>query len=208
MNQKYLKNKRESKTNGFTIIEVMISVALFIIVVMAGMGALLNANAVHQKSQNMRSIMDNLSFITEEMSRNIRTGYDYHCIDNSYTLDLDNIPTDPLSCAVSAGTYGWALSFKSPDTSGNVNQWLYYFDNDTGNLYKIVNNGPKIQLNPDEVKFNLGYASRFSVNGAEPGDDKQPFVIIKLSGLITSTKDGVTSPFSLQTAVSQRLVDM
>jgi len=32
-----------------------------------GMNALLNANVLHKKSQSMRSIMDNLSFIMEDM---------------------------------------------------------------------------------------------------------------------------------------------
>ena len=68
---------------GYTIIETMIAITLFIIIVMAGMGALLNANLLHQKSQDMRSIVDNLSFVMEEMSRNLRTGFDYQCFDAS-----------------------------------------------------------------------------------------------------------------------------
>ena len=45
----------------------MISISLFLVVVVFGMNALLNANVVHQKSQDMRSILDNLSFILEDM---------------------------------------------------------------------------------------------------------------------------------------------
>ena len=37
---------------------------------MVGMDSLLNANLVHRKSEDMRSIMDSLSFIMEDMSRN------------------------------------------------------------------------------------------------------------------------------------------
>ena len=49
------------------------------------MGALLNANVVYKKSQDMRSIMDNLSFTMEDVSRNVRTGYNYQCVDNNVT---------------------------------------------------------------------------------------------------------------------------
>ena len=79
-------------SKGYTIIETMISVSLFLVIVMAGMGALLNSNLLHQKSRDMRSIMDNLSFIMEDLSKNLRTGYNYHCVD-----DLSNDFTIPAS---------------------------------------------------------------------------------------------------------------
>src|SRR3989339_2244393 len=88
---KIVKLKIENCKGGYTIIETMIAISLFLVIIMAGMGALLNANLLHQKSQNMRSIIDNLSFIMEDMSRNLRTGYDYHC------GDFSNIES-PQSC--------------------------------------------------------------------------------------------------------------
>src|ERR1035437_840256 len=86
------------KGGGFTIIETMIAVSLFIIIVMMGMGALLNANALHQKSQNMRSILDNLSFVMEDMSRNLRVGYSYDCILAGVTPPTSPTPTSGSSC--------------------------------------------------------------------------------------------------------------
>jgi Tfp pilus assembly protein PilV len=61
--------KYTKKESGYTIIETMIAVSLFLIVVTTGIGALLNANLLHQKSASMRSIMDNLSFAMEDMNR-------------------------------------------------------------------------------------------------------------------------------------------
>ena len=62
-----------------------------------------------------------------------------------------------------------------------------------------------MQLTPDEVVINS--ISSFSVLGAEPppGDSQEPFVTIRLVGKITT--QNVTTPFSLQTSVSQRLID-
>ena len=166
---------------GFTIIETMIAISLFLIVVTIGMGSLLNANLLHQKSQDMRSIMDNLSFIMEDMSRNLRTGSDYNLIN-----------------------YGGGISFKS----ALGDDWKYTLEYDEQdeqviNIKKYIN-GNSVQLNPEEVKIDP--ASSFTVTGNVLGDSEQPFVIIKLIGIISSR--GVDTPFSLQTSVSQRLIDI
>ncbi len=194
--------------NGYTIIETMVAVSLFIVVVMAGMGALLNANLLHRKSQNMRSIMDNLSFVMEDMSRNLRTGYNYHCFVAGDTIPSSTsaVVSTPKSCA-----NGWALAFEYAYgvPANNDDQWVYYIDN-TGKIFKSTQ-GPYIvsnffQLTPDEVVIDP--ASSFAVMGAEgvAVNSQQPFITIKLIGRITFKN--VVTPFSLQTSVSQRLADI
>src|SRR5687768_16395176 len=95
--------KIKNYKGGYTIIETMISVSLFIVITTIGMAALLNANAVHHKSRDMRSIMDNLSFVMEDMSRNLRTGSEYHCFSGS-------VPSNPPAQICSSGS---GISFKS-----------------------------------------------------------------------------------------------
>ncbi|MEI6281069.1 MAG: hypothetical protein WCP17_03685 [bacterium] len=200
---------KKHKNTGYTIIETMIAVSLFIVIVMAGMGALLNANLLHKKSQNMRSIMDNLSFIMEEMSKNLRTGYDYRCINGgNFSYDI----TIPQSCV-----NGKAIAFESAhgnndplDSASPLDQWVYKIDEDTNNIFKSVNSGVNwTQLNPSEIIIDR--ASSFSVLGAESpsssaSDKQQPFVVIRLVGKIRY-KD-IDTPFSLQTSVSQRNIDI
>ena len=201
-----MQKKNNKQNKGYTIIETMIAVSLFVVVILSGMSALLNANLLHNKSSNMRSIMDNLSFILEDMSRNIRTGYNYHCFVSGDTIPVTTsaIVSTPKSCAS-----GWAVAFESQNgsTSNNDDQWLYYISN--GKIFKSTI-GPYaaasfVQLTPDEVAINA--ISQFSVLGAEiPSANKQqPFVGIKLVGTITFKN--VVTPFSLQTSVSQRLID-
>ena len=202
------KLKIKNCSPGYTIIETMIAVSLFIVIILTGMGALLNANLLHQKSQNMSSIMDNLSFMMEDMSRNLRTGSSYHC----FTVG-DSIPTvpsslisNPKSCAS-----GWAIAFESANglESDDNDQWVYYING--GKIWKSTQgpytNPPNfIQLTPDEVVIDN--VSSFSVLGAEsPSADKQqPFVSIRLVGSITYKN--VVTPFSIQTSMSQRRVDI
>jgi prepilin-type N-terminal cleavage/methylation domain-containing protein len=196
--------KKNNKQEGYTLIETMIAISIFLIVVTIGMDSLLNATLVHNKSQNLRSIMDNLSFTMEDMSRNLRTGYDYHCIDTSN----DNNPNDTSlhSCA-----FGEGISF----TSSLGGQWVYYIRPDVNNNNKIViqksvsgGSGPFVTLNDSEITINQA-ESGFTVVGAESfssGDTQQPFVTIRLVGTINT--NNVVTPFSLQTSVSQRLIDI
>jgi type II secretory pathway pseudopilin PulG len=187
---------------GYTIIETMIAISLFIIIVMAGMGALLNANLLHKKSQSMRSIIDNLNFVMEDMSKNLRTGYNFRCYRTVGDITNVNIPQ---SCAT-----GWAIAFESADgvLADNTDQWVYYID--SGKIFKSTDGGANyIQMTPDEIVISESYA--FTVLGAEPppespGPDRQPFVIIKLVGSITY--NNIVSPFTLQTSVSQRQLDI
>ena len=187
------------KGGGFTIIETMIAVSLFLVVAVSGMGALLNASFIHQRSEGVSSVLDNLSFMMDDMSRNLRTGYNYHCIDDGNILT-----TTPHSCASGAG-----VSFKI--ASGEA-QWIYYRGNTSAGgvgIFKSSDGGlTSVQLTPDEVSIDPN-VSGFSVLGGEAsttGDKQQPLVTIQLVGKITIK--GVTTPFSLQTSVSQRQLDI
>jgi type II secretory pathway pseudopilin PulG len=196
------------KGGGYTLIETMIAVSLFLIIIMVGMGALLNANLLHKKSQSMRSILDNLSFVMDDMSKNLRTGTNYYCITGSD--DLSNFSQ------AKSGSNCEGIAFESTRGTTDPNdQVVYYIGtlDSKGRVFKATN-GPYdvqsnfIQLTPDEVDINLT-ASNFSILGAESpltGDQLQPYVKINLVGTITV--NNVVTPFALQTGVSQRTIDI
>lgn len=189
------------------------AVSVFLVVVLGGMNAIFNANLISHKSEDVRSIVDNMNFILEEMSRSIRTGYNYHCVDaNNGGISLDM----PASCAL-----GGAIAFE--ETTGDPlnpgDQWVYKIESTDGgvtyNILKSIDSGANfVQLNPSQVILHsvLGEGvSGFKVLGAEPPDFvpsnlQQPLVVIRLIGEIRY-RDTV-SPFSLQTAVSQRSADV
>jgi len=183
---------------GFTIIEMMIAISLFLIIITIGMGSLLNANLIHRKSQDMRSIMDNLSFIMEDMSRNLRTGYDYHCIDDNNFSTIDS----PKSCSEGGG----GIAFKSSPLG---EKWVYYISSD-GKIFRATqppyspgSGSAYVELSSKGMKISSG---TFTVIGAESSDAQQPLVTIRLAGDITYKN--TSTPFSLQTSVSQRLIDI
>lgn len=202
----YVPQKRDR--SGFTIIETMVSVSLFIIITTIGIGALLNANLIYNKSQDMRAIIDNLNFVMEEMSRNIRTGYNYHCLD----VSVQSVPAGsnslsvPEDCLEGAG--GWTIAFESAyGAVENFNdQWVYSISG--GKILKSEDSGVNFtQLTSEEVIVDSDL-SGFVVTGAEPspGSEQQPLVTIRLVGTITY--QNVVSPFSIQTTVSQRILNI
>ncbi len=209
---------KKNKNTGYTIIETMIAVSLFLVIIMTGMGALLNANLVHEKSRDMRSIMDNLSFVMEDIGRNLRTGTNYRCYSDwnqSEAQDSDlntSRSCDSGRAIVFEEAYGFTPASPSPNADPNgTDQWAYKIETaDGGDTYDISKStdGGLIwtQLNPEEV--DLSSVSGFSVLGAEPpgGNEQQPFVTIRLVGTIFYKN--VETPFSLQTSVSQRVLDI
>lgn len=208
-----MQNKiKKQKNTGYTIIETMIAVSLFLVVVMTGMGALLNANLLHQKSQDMRSIMDNLSFIMEDLSSSIRTGTSYHCIATGEEFINLDTKKSGQKC------FGIAFEYSKGDPTNSLDQWVYYIGtNGVDNILRIFKsiqgpynntvNYPYTQLTTNEVEIDS--ISGFDVTGAEPSsmnDTQQPFVTIRLVGKITYKN--IVTPFSLQTSVSERSIDI
>jgi prepilin-type N-terminal cleavage/methylation domain-containing protein len=202
------KNKKY-KNSGFTIIEMMVAIALFLVIIIFGMQALLNANFVHRKSQDMRSVLDSLSFALDDMSKNIRVGNNYFCIDSD--ADFYNITDQkPKSCK---DGFGIAFESSKERADDGTDQWAYFIGNkklfrSTGPTYNQGIND--VQMTPDNVEIDE-FSSGFSVLGAESemlnGDRQQPFVVIRLSGKIRGNNNSVTE-FSVETAVSQRLIDV
>lgn len=68
-----------SKKSGFTLIEIIVSLALFSVVVTIAVGALLILIASNRQLQNEQSVLSNLSFALDSMTREIRTGSNYYC---------------------------------------------------------------------------------------------------------------------------------
>lgn len=215
---KIYKNKFKK---GFTLLETLVSVSIFTIVITVGLSALLNANSLDHKSKDLRAIIDNLSFIMEDISRNIRVGTHYRCYDATAAWDgtdygLPQIE-EPRSCTGTVGAGAEAIAFEpSNGVDGNpLDQWVYKLEN--GNIYKSEDGGSSAgfsELNkPGEIIINS--FSTFSVTGAEDppptgicnasNDCQQPLIIIKISGYINYK--GTQTPFALQNTISQRFGD-
>ena len=68
-----------AKRAGFTLVEMIVSLALFSVVAVIAIGALLKVIDANDKAQSIQSAVTNLNFALESMSRDLRTGTDYDC---------------------------------------------------------------------------------------------------------------------------------
>src|SRR3989344_7779722 len=66
--------------SGFTLIEIMVSVSIFVVVAMITTGALITISDVNRKAQAIKIAMDNVSFAMDSMVTNLREGANYHCL--------------------------------------------------------------------------------------------------------------------------------
>ncbi len=180
------------KNRGFTLIELMVSISVFTFIMVISMGSILSVIDANRKSQSLRSVMDNLNYTLEAMTRNIRFGKVYHC-DVSYGL-----LTQPNDCS------GGANSMSVYSSSG-VTQTSYRLEG--GRIIRKVNGGSDEYLTGTDVTItNL----TFYVSGSSPYSSGsnlfQPKATIVISGYVGS-KENTKSTFTIETMVSQRVFD-
>lgn len=205
-----MKNKIKKINKGFTLIEVMIAITLFSVIMIIGSGAVLRTNATYKKTQTLRSVMDNLSFIMEDMARNLRLGSNFQCpLSGSVTIPVTT-PVSPSDCPANNSS----IAFNSVDGSVivyGIAQNLGGVTDQSGNIilsifkYKGTGSVDPLQLTPNEVQIDSN-RSGFTVIGSDPADMVQPRVVIRLAGTVTYKAD-LKSSFNLETTVSQRLLD-
>lgn len=70
----------KTRTNtGFTLVETMVSVAIFVIVAMVITTVFITIVDANRKAQSIRLVMDNLNFSLDSMALRMREGTNYNC---------------------------------------------------------------------------------------------------------------------------------
>lgn len=200
-----MRNKLKD-TSAFTLIEIMIAVALFSIIMTIGIGAVLNVTKVHKKSQTTRNVLDNIDFIMEDITRNIRLGTLYHC--NIYAASAINVPND---CPITSSAPEPYFSFAFEPVGGNttdVSDQVVYRMQSVGSYYQLIKGKGTDQskdqiLTPAEV--HIFKSSGFNVVNASNTIGLQPMVTIRLVGEIVF--QDIKTPFAIQTTVTERQIN-
>jgi prepilin-type N-terminal cleavage/methylation domain-containing protein len=176
-----------SFNKGFTLVELMTSLAVFMVIMTIAMGSVLGIFSANRKAQAESAVMNNLNLAMESMAREMRFGQNYHCGIGTYTV--------PQSCPSGDET----VSFLSSDGR----QMVYRL---SGNTIERSSDGGANFVGltaPEIIIENL----KFYVLGAtETPDESQPKVVITLKGY-SGVREEERTDFSLQTVVSQRLLD-
>ncbi len=180
---------------GFSLIEILVSLALFTVVVTVSVGALLSLIGANQKAQTIKTSMDNLSFAIDTMTRNIRTGYEYHC-----QADLADAPT-----ALPGGTRNCLVPENGfVYTDGETGDRIAYRLHDNKIERRITDGGVWLPLTADDMQVDT---LLFGVSGSTATNEEQPAVSIWIDGQVGDFDD-TRSLFELQTTVVQRVLDI
>ena len=197
------KQNKSQYAKGFTIIELMVSMTIFTVLITAGMGAILQAMQQHKAAENMRTAMDNLNFVMEDMARNVRLGSNFHCQTGAEPTYLSGSTVAPQNCFGTSNQLvfnaldGTPISYTitRPDVTP-ANQIVKQTNTASATPYSE-------NLTPANIQMDY-FRSGFTVRGAESGDG-QPSIVIRLAGTVSYEK--VVSLFAIETTVSPRSLD-
>ena len=182
------------KNKGFTLVEMLVSIAVFMSVMVVAVSSLLSIIDANKKAQNIKSVIDNVTFAVESISRDMRVGTNYQCSLSATSLDF------ATGCGTSGG--------KAIQYSNGVDTIQYRYVNGANLL--STDGGGNIQKRtiPDTTWYSMTAPTStvnitnmsFYVLGTSAG--QQPRVIITAEGQIINKN--TTTEFNLQTTASER----
>ncbi len=193
------KNTFHKKIKGFTLIEVMVSIAVFAIIMTVGVGALVTITHKYNVSKDQKLVADNLSFMLESITREIRLGTRYYSGSGSNAVFFEANPRDGKS-----GSVGFEMAnpsdirgrYMSYSLEGNVlRRYRYDMDGDPISVDEL-NDPSSVVI--EELDFTVVGADESGTN-----DGRQPLVWVRMKARPVSAD----LPISLQTLVSQRALD-
>ena len=196
--------KQTPQQQGFTLIELMVSIAIFTVVVVSIIGSVYTANASARKVQATENVLNNANFALESMVRNIRTGTILSCNDSVVqTLPVDGYYGNDNCANGSSSTQ----SITVHSSLGRDSYIKYTWDTNVNGITKmelpIINGQPTSWGDPISVTAPSVVVSDLYFNFVGLTNPlRQRGVGIVFSGYASTDSD--QTPFTIQTFVSQR----
>jgi prepilin-type N-terminal cleavage/methylation domain-containing protein len=214
--------KKNDSHSGFTLVELMITIALFTIIVSIAVGGFTNALRTQRQVSSLIATQSNVSLALEQITREMRTGYLF-CHDQ----DIDGaLPNNGCGCIISGSGFIPPIAPATPSeeyTDGSLPTWTcssidYYTADGTHVSYSRDSNGELIRsvISPSGTtesesitgtNVNVETLS-FVLFGNIEGDNWTPRITIAI-GVAPSSTDAATENdvLNLQTTVSAREID-
>lgn len=180
----------DKKNKGFTLVELLVAMALFITIMTVSMGSIVSIFDANRKARNLKTTLANLNLSLESVSREIRFGTNYHC-GNSGILTL------PQDCDYGSGGNSY-FTFLSSD-----GQQIRYRRNNS-RVEKQIGTNPWVAVTGPEIIIQI---FRFYTFGSATSDFFQPKVVIIVRGTVGTGSQKAITRFTVQTLVSQRVLD-
>jgi len=199
-----------NKKRGFTLVEMIVSLALFSVVATVSLGALIKIVSANKKAQTLHATITNLNFALETMSREMRVGAKYDCYDFTDPVGPESRNT-LVSCSL--GDNYQQITFESskelPYGATTCHPIIAYrFANELTRVLTIEKAEQQACGDVlDETKF-VPLISLEDVVISDVGisvtNDQYPLAFIKISGY-AGVRERERSDFTVQTAISARL---
>ncbi len=187
---------------GFTLVELLVALALFGFVVIIVAGVLTTVSESNLSAQISRKTIDNVDFILDDIIREARLGKNYHC--SISAINDYNDDKNPVDC------YNGMNSFAL--TQVGTNNLIRYSTTTYNGLSvikkEVIEGGTNTvlsstQLSASEISIS---SLKFYVSGSQKGDSLAAQVLVTLQAeLAQGNKDPVK--VNLQTTIVQRDTD-
>ncbi len=185
-------SRRAPKARGFTLLEMLVSLALFSTVMVIVGTAYLNLINLDRQTRATNDVVNNLSFSVDSMARAIRTGTTYACS-----------PGD-------SNGNGTCSTFSFYDSTGCFQTYTLQ----SGNIMSTITDpkstgkcsvGSNVPLTAAPVSIsNL----TFYVRGVGAGDQRQPQVTFIIHGAVNIDTTHPAVNFTIQTGATQRNIEL
>lgn len=176
--------KFKPEQGGFTLIEIMVAVSLFIVVAFITTSAFTSFTEASRRSQAIRNNIDNLNFAMESIVLKIREGNNYSCLEDDDVAAgvTHDCPTAPSQTIAFLADNGDVVKYKfAQDASGGT-----ILKSENGSAFEPI---VATQVNVSRLDF-------YVKNG------ERPLARIVIQGSVTTAAGA--SEFTLQTTISQR----
>ncbi len=181
-------NKNISNIKGFTLIEILVAIAIFSIFIASPTGFFIGALKSQSRALSSQEIIDNVSYSLEYISRALRMA-------KKETLAPACLSENGLNYEITDGP-----GIKFVNYQGKCQKFFL----EEGRL-KEDKAGVENYLTPDDRE---GVALRFNLSGQTQGDNLQPKVTIFLEIQKKSNIPEMQPKMKTQTTVSQRNLDV
>ncbi len=186
---------QDRSERGFTLIEILVGIAVFTLITSVIVSAFLSTIRVQRKSIQVQNVIDNSRFVLEKMSRAVR---------QSTVENLNGLATELNLCHPVLG-----YPSSSPLCGCSVGNCLdYRFNAGTDRIEE------RTSLIDDFVSITASNVFvenlNFLVSGSGTGDETQPRVTILMTvrQALTATKPEEETEVHLQTTITPRRLDI